>query len=315
MHRTFSLLACLTVLLLGGSLLSGFVVARLEEFGKAGYYSDSLQGRKTASGEKYDKNELTCAHKTLPFGTKVRVTRLDNEKSVVVRVNDRGPYAQGYVIDISRRAAENIGLIRDGVTRVRLDVIDEQPAARRAEEPPVVRSLPANAGANPASTAASRSASAATTPATNTVLLKRHQGTAAAAATPATYSTTTTPSTAKGKSAAAPAAAADDKKLRTSELYLIDITRPAKRGFGVQLSTLYDANNVMSELARVNKIYPGRVLVNIETSEGTDERPAYKIILGPFDTRATAETRQREAARKGFRQCFVVDLSDLQSER
>ena len=98
-----------------------------EEFGKAGYYADSLHGRKTSSGEKYDKRLLTCAHKSLPFGTKIRVTRLDNKRSVIVKVNDRGPFTEGYVVDVSRKAAEELGLIQPGSARVKVEVV-EKPA-------------------------------------------------------------------------------------------------------------------------------------------------------------------------------------------
>ena len=93
------------------------------EVGNAVYYADYLHGRKTASGELYDKNALTAAHKTLDFGTILKVTRLDNGKSITVRVNDRGPFGEGLVVDISRAAASKIGLLKDGKTRVQVDVI------------------------------------------------------------------------------------------------------------------------------------------------------------------------------------------------
>ncbi|NOQ64146.1 MAG: septal ring lytic transglycosylase RlpA family protein [Methyloprofundus sp.] len=93
------------------------------EEGIASYYSDVFQGKKTASGEKYDKNKLTSSHKTLPFGTKVKVTDLKNNKSVIVTVNDRGPFSKKRIIDLSRAAAQKIGLIDAGISRVRLDII------------------------------------------------------------------------------------------------------------------------------------------------------------------------------------------------
>ena len=93
------------------------------EIGDAAYYSDHLHGRKTSTGEIYDKNKLTAAHKTLPAGSEIKVTRLDNGISVRVKVNDCGPHGDGRVVDLSRAAAERIGLIRDGVTRVRVDLV------------------------------------------------------------------------------------------------------------------------------------------------------------------------------------------------
>ncbi len=96
--------------------------SRSNEVGNAVYYADYLHGRKTANGEIYDRNQYTCAHKVHPFGTLLRVTRLDNSKSVLVRVNDRGPFGEGLVVDLSKTAAADIGLLRDGKTRVSIDV-------------------------------------------------------------------------------------------------------------------------------------------------------------------------------------------------
>jgi rare lipoprotein A len=95
-----------------------------EEAGLASYYSSSLAGHKTASGEKYDPDLLTAAHKTLPFGTIVEVVRADG-RSVRVRINDRGPFTKGRVIDLSHRAAEELGLLRDGVARVTVRVVED----------------------------------------------------------------------------------------------------------------------------------------------------------------------------------------------
>ena len=93
------------------------------EKGEASYYADKFHGRPTASGEKYNKKAFTAAHKTLPFGTKVRVTNLNNNKSVDVIINDRGPFKAGRIIDLSRAAAEKIGLINDGVAKVTVEVL------------------------------------------------------------------------------------------------------------------------------------------------------------------------------------------------
>ena len=91
--------------------------------GMASYYHDRFQGRRTASGERYRKGVLSAAHKTLPLGTKVRVTKLSTGKSVIVKINDRGPYAKGRVIDLSRRAARNLGIIKRGVAKVEVEVL------------------------------------------------------------------------------------------------------------------------------------------------------------------------------------------------
>lgn len=89
----------------------------------ASYYGDEFHGKKTASGEIYNKWALSCAHKTLPFGTKVKVVNLKNGKSVIVRVNDRGPFVKGRIIDLSFAAAKEINMIKNGVVRVKVQVI------------------------------------------------------------------------------------------------------------------------------------------------------------------------------------------------
>lgn len=91
-----------------------------DEEGLASFYSASLEGRPTASGEPYRGASLTAAHRTLPFGTCVRVTAVATGRSVQVRVNDRGPFVSGRVIDVSRAAAEQLGLVQAGIARVRL---------------------------------------------------------------------------------------------------------------------------------------------------------------------------------------------------
>lgn len=91
--------------------------------GTATFYHNKFHGRKTASGEPYRKHEYTAAHRTWPFGTWVRVTNDKNGKSVVVRINDRGPWTRKCVIDLSRAAAEEIDMVRSGLASVSLDVV------------------------------------------------------------------------------------------------------------------------------------------------------------------------------------------------
>ena len=103
-----------------GGLHRGVVPAA--EVGLASYYDSRHNGATTASGERYDERALTAAHRTLPFGTRVRVTNLRNGRSVVVRIDDRGPFARGRIIDVSRRAARELGFLREGTARVRVKV-------------------------------------------------------------------------------------------------------------------------------------------------------------------------------------------------
>lgn len=91
------------------------------EYGKASYYHNKYKGKKTASGEKFRQYKRTAAHKTLPLGTKVRVTNLDNGKKVRVTINDRGPFIEGRIVDLTRKAARKIDMLNDGVISVKLE--------------------------------------------------------------------------------------------------------------------------------------------------------------------------------------------------
>lgn len=104
---------------------SAGTAAKDVERGQASYYADSLAGNPTASGEPYDPKKRTAAHRELPFGTRVRVVREDEDRSVVVRINDRGPNGnRKRIIDLSRAAAEELEMIQAGVIDVRLEVLD-----------------------------------------------------------------------------------------------------------------------------------------------------------------------------------------------
>ncbi|MES2954569.1 MAG: septal ring lytic transglycosylase RlpA family protein [Pseudomonadota bacterium] len=119
-------------------LLAGEAPREFEQ-GKASWYGPRFNGRRTASGERYNMHELTAAHKTLPFGTVVRVRSLVNGKEVDVRITDRGPFSRGRVIDLSRAAAEAIGMLGLGVKDVLLLVPESTPAVVQAPPPATKR--------------------------------------------------------------------------------------------------------------------------------------------------------------------------------
>jgi rare lipoprotein A len=259
------------------------------EFGKATYYNDKYHGKKTASGELYDREKMTCAHKTLKFGTIVRVTRIDNQLSVEVRVNDRGPYSEGFVIDLSYKAAEQIGLVKSGRANVKVEVVEPevQPSPATLKEVPI------------------KSAAAATSP--------------AEFVTPVTSSVPMKPgliakggSTAKGSAGAqtAVAKAPEEKKVQVDPaLYQTSIKKVAEKGFAVQLQSLSSGDVALNEAAKLQAegIWDGRVL--LKTSLDKTGETSYKILLGPFETKKEAETQQKFAMKKGHKKCFVVNLA------
>lgn len=118
-------LMCLSrALALSGLAVVGWMPLNANAFeqeGNACWYGPRLHGRTTASGEVFDQNKLTAAHKSLPFGAKARVTNLENKKTVRVKINDRGPHVGDCSIDVSRAAAKRLGMTERGITRVRIE--------------------------------------------------------------------------------------------------------------------------------------------------------------------------------------------------
>ncbi len=269
-----------------------------EEFGKCGYYADALHGRKTASGEIYDKNLLTCSHKSLPFGTSLKVTRLDNGKSVVVRVNDRGPFIDGYVVDLSRKAAEAIGLLRDGVTKVRIEVLAGTSTAAVQPAAYSTKVLPASLEASAAAPAAAAAPKATSVAAAKTQLVKSPQNAApATGVAPAVYSSAPSPA------AVSPAPMAKSPAAAVSEVYQVELKTVKGQGFGLQLAVLTTTENLFQQIAQLQSIWPGKVVINHEEANGV---AAFKLIIGPYATRKEAANQQKKAAARGFKSTFVV---------
>ena len=96
---------------------------RLPETGLASYYGEKYHGKPTASGERFNLNEMTAAHPNLAFGTRVKVTHLESKRSVIVSINDRGPFVPGRVIDLSKAAAAELGMIQSGLAQVRIEIL------------------------------------------------------------------------------------------------------------------------------------------------------------------------------------------------
>ena len=282
MRQTIFAFSCIIALAFSGISFSSFAQKTREEFGKCGYYADSFQGRPTSNGEKYDKTALTCSHKSLPFGTKLRVTRLDNKKSVVVRVNDRGPFIEGYVVDVSGGAAKELDLYKVGTTRVKVEVLDTDAAEGATTTQKTV------------------------TASEKTQLLVSHK--AKTADKPVTYNNDdprpATVSKGVAKSTTTPSAEP------TSNLFKVDIKKSEKSGYGIQISTLLDADNVLPVINKLQTQFPNKVLVNV-TSDEANNVNTYKVIVGPYTDKKTAETQQKLVAKKGHKKTFIVDLSEI----
>jgi rare lipoprotein A len=129
-----SLLATCALLMLAGqsqaelkkSSKSPVTEPAFRQVGTASWYGPGFHGKRTASGERYDQNDLTAAHRKLPLGSEVKVTNLENGRSIVVEINDRGPYIKGRVIDLSKAAARRLGIVEDGLGKVRIEATRQQ---------------------------------------------------------------------------------------------------------------------------------------------------------------------------------------------
>jgi rare lipoprotein A len=122
MNTRIYLICILLILFLPCSSYSDQVFVKS---GLASWYGSGHHGNRTASGDKFDMNVYTAAHKTLEFGTKVKVLNIDNGRMVVVTINDRGPYVKGRIIDLSKSAASQLGCMRKGICRVKLEIVQE----------------------------------------------------------------------------------------------------------------------------------------------------------------------------------------------
>jgi rare lipoprotein A len=251
------------------------------EYGKASYYGEKLQGRKTASGQKYDKKKFTCAHKTHPFGTMLRVTRVDDNRSVLVTVNDRGPFAEGRVVDVSGIAAERLGMVKEGIIAVKIEVVSSQP-----------ESIPVNPA--PITTPVEVPASKPTAQAGQQEIVLGYTG-----AKP--ISATTSP--------AATSNAAASEATAPGRLYKIAATEAPKQGYAVQLSNLSQNGRLLGELSGLVKKWPGKIMVS-QTGD-LPEFSSFRLLIGPFPDRATADKFKAEAAKKGYPKCFVVELGKM----
>ncbi|HRD83080.1 MAG: septal ring lytic transglycosylase RlpA family protein [Saprospiraceae bacterium] len=231
------------------------VHAQWSETGIAGYYADNLHGKKTVGGELYDKYALTAAHHNLPIGSRILITRLDNQQSVEVRVNDCCLAVKGRIVSLSRAAAEKIGLIQAGTAQVRIDLVSRGDGKTCAGDKPV-----------------------------------------------AAYSKEAEKVTPKGGSAPAV-----EKGPVAPGTYRADALKPIQSGFGVQVGAYSDKANAEARVEEMRKKGFKDLLV---TYKGADQKIPYKVIIGPFDTAASAAAYNKNLAAKHKVKGHVVSLKE-----
>ena len=286
------------------NLLSGIFILMLtfafstpiiaQEYGVASFYSDEFHGRKTAYGDTYDKEKLTAAHKKHPYGTILKITRLDNKKSVTVKVTDKGPYIKGRVVDVSRRAAEKLGLVKVGMAEVKVEVVNRM---ERSTSTVSSASKP------------SRSSRSATKKVPDSfdepVAVKK----------PSSKKTSLTEkgATAKKTSSKKSASSSSKSKMVTKDykkygLYKIELKKPNKAGYGVQIAAVSNYENVLKHVAELQAKWFENILVSVEPGKG---KPIYKIILGPLDNEKSANTYRSSLKKKHKINGFVINLEEI----
>ncbi len=217
----------LTALLLAA--VSG-AMAQITEVGVASFYADKFDGKTTASGETFSQKKLTAAHRTLPFGTVVRVTNLDNNISVDVTVNDRGPFVDKRIIDLSKAAAEKLKFVDKGTASVKVEVISlPESNAASASEMKRTSSTPAWPGSQ-----------------------------SAVDDQPVEAQTETAPRTTQVTEVQAPA----------NEYFKIESTPIHPKGFGVQLASYQEAANLVKRCAEIKSLVNKDIMIQIGDKDG-----------------------------------------------
>ncbi|MBE2206621.1 MAG: septal ring lytic transglycosylase RlpA family protein [Saprospiraceae bacterium] len=265
--------------------------------GVASVFDDSFQGKETRYGVKYDKRELTCAHNIHQFGSLLRVTHLENKRSVLVRVIDEGPFIKGRIIELSRLAGDRLGMTGSQEAMVRVELVKRPDAANATTTAPAKETIaPSPQKEIPPTTPKSMEN---TSPATaNPQPAAERQPTA---------SVETVPDFSARTVAAAPQAKLVGKDYTKHGLYQVQLRKPAKQGWGVQVSSISNSDYVFQELANLQAKSFDNILVSVEKDELG--KTLYKFILGPFDTEEKARNYLANLKKRHKMAGFVVNLA------
>jgi rare lipoprotein A len=302
---------CLTSTLLTAQLVGD------KENGLASYYSNQYQGAETAYGVIYDKNELVAAHRIFPQNSVVKVENMENGKTVNVRIIDKGPFIPGRLIELSEKAAANLGMLGKATVQVELTLLStpDQPARaitapRTAEElareralelannPVVEESAPTLAERQPVITEPRPAPAAAPTP-----LEEAPKATLPAVQSTPTPTVTTSAAEVKALSVSS------DELVRTATFapgtYKIALLKPTGGEFGVQVGSFKDMEGAMDKVSELQSKWFNNVLIErVSTGPGS----VYKIILGPFETEKSAQRYSSDLKKRYKIPGFMVTI-------
>jgi len=258
-----------------------------QERGQVSYYADKYHlSAKTASGELYDKNDFTAAHRTLPFNTWVRVTNLNNGRSTKVRINDRGPFKPGRIIDVSRIAAVDLGLIQMGVAPVEIEVISRP---SQAPDPAPLPDRPASS-----------------TPSVDIAGLPvvDEFGQPVGAAEP------TGSQAEAGRAETAPApppVGMEDAERYTPALFRMVAYKEDMMGYGIQIGAYFNVYRLFEAMDQLSEEGYQNTLVQSSLKK---DKPVFRILIGPYPSRSEAEQVRKSLIKKG-KKGIILDLNTL----
>ena len=273
----FSLFVCFSLCMLPA-------MAQQTETGEASYYNDKFHGRLTALGEKYDKTKMTCAHRSHHAGTMLRVTRLDNNKSVIVRVNDRGPFKPGRVVDLSRAAAEQIDLIQAGIAQVKLEVVQSPDVSSYNRKPIRLSSKPEeyNTKGGESLLVPKDLPSQYDRIIANEAVVKKSPETLTKKAVVPTIAETPTPATE-------------------------EVLGMSRRGYAVQVASFEAYDDAQTHIENLKKMWFKNLFMVVKQDQDGISR--YRVLMGPFDQRNSAATYRNNLKIKYEIDGFLVNLS------
>lgn len=278
--------------------LTGMAGLSAQEIGLAGVYDDKFHGRRTAYQYTYDKNKLTACHKKHPAGARLKVTRLDNNQSVTVTVNDKGPYVFGQIIKLSKAAAQAIGMLDEGVTRVKVEVVGTEDLARTNtnantrsanSDPPGRRTTseeeedqrPVTTYDNTQNTVTNNTnRNANTTSNTSNEDNTTERRTA----------TTVTPSTIEVTAKSPDTEELAGREYEKYGLHKMKVSRPDPQGFGVQVMALNSYEQVFPQIAKYQSRGFKNIYLNIDPVQPSYP---YKLMLGLYDNEDSAKQYAR----------------------
>ncbi len=293
--------------------------------GKASYYHSKFNGKKTASGEIYYASKMTCAHRTLPYGTMLKVTNRKNSKAVIVKVNDRGPFAKGRIVDLSFKAASKIDMIKDGLADVEIEIVK---SGAVVEDEPIVKNTPKKD--RPKTIPKEEDKPVAKKEDDNTVdvikqtektvkdvkgvagIVKKIFGkknkkkedtkTVSTSSKKPTNSTSTTKKTGSSSTTPTKTTSNVSGKFASGKTYSVWGTEMKPNGYGVQIASYEDVEDAI----KVGKEAHGLGLQPIFIQSGwANNRRVYRLIFGTHKSTEEASKEITKAKSKGFNGAFV----------